>query len=171
MTVNTIKAATRRKPTLDDLRDFIEAEAELLDEQRFDDWCALFAEDGIYWAPARHDQESWLNHVSLFYDEKHTLKTRVTRLNHPDIHCQQPKSQCVRVLSSFRLESSSDDANEYRIRSKFIMLEDRFGADRRFYGGTYRHTLRCKGAGLEIVLKRVDLTNCDQTFPMLTQPF
>jgi hypothetical protein len=24
---------------------------------------------------------------------------------------------------------------------------------------------------LEIVLKRVDLTNCDQSFPALTQPF
>jgi len=51
------------------------------------------------------------------------------------------------------------------------MLEDRPGADRRVYGGRYLHTLRFDGTHLKIVQKCVRLTNCDQSFPQLTQPF
>jgi benzoate/toluate 1,2-dioxygenase beta subunit len=166
-----IKTAPRTTLTLDDLRSFIEDEADLLDEQRFDDWASLYAEDAIYWAPAARGQQSGLTHVSLFYDDKHTMKTRIRRLNHPMIHCQDPKSSCVRVLSNFKVEWASDDGNEYRVRSKFIMIEDRPGADRRFYGGRYIHTLRREADSLQIVLKKVEITNCDQSFPMLTQPF
>jgi 3-phenylpropionate/cinnamic acid dioxygenase small subunit len=153
------------------LREFIEHEADLLDEQRFDEWYELYTDDAVYWVPAAHGQESWLNHVSLFYDEKHTIKTRIDRLKHPMMHCQDPKSNCVRVVSNVKLDSVSEDGNEYRVRSKFIMLEDRPGAERRFFGGRYLHTLRRQGDALKIVQKRVDLTNCDQSFPTLTQPF
>ena len=170
-TATLMKPAAQAALTIDPLRDFIEQEAELLDEQRFDDWAALYAEDAIYWAPAARDQASWLDHVSLFYDDKHTMKTRIQRLKHPMIHCQDPRSTCVRVLSNFKLEWMADDASEYRVRSKFLMLEDRPGAERRFFGGRLTHTLRRTGEGLRIVLKKVELTNCDQAFPMLTQPF
>lgn len=170
-TATLMKPAARAALTLDELRDFIEHEAELLDEQRFDDWSALYADDAVYWAPAARDQSNWLDHVSLFYDDKHTMKTRIQRLNHPMIHCQDPKSTCVRVLSNFKLEWMADDGSEYRVRSKFLMLEDRPGAERRFFGGRLTHTLRRTGDGLQIALKKVELTNCDQSFPMLTQPF
>lgn len=172
MSIATInRPAESAALSLEELRDFIEHEAELLDEQRFDDWAALYADDAVYWAPAARDQSSWLNHVSLLYDDKHTIKIRVQRLNHPMIHCQDPRSTCVRVLSNFKLDWASDDGDQYRVRSKFIMLEDRPGADRRFFGGRLTHTLRRCGDRLEIVLKKVELTNCDQAFPMLTQPF
>ncbi|QHE85194.1 aromatic-ring-hydroxylating dioxygenase subunit beta [Hydrogenophaga sp. BPS33] len=152
------------------LRDFIEHEAVLLDERRWEEWYQLFADDGAYWAPARHGQEHWLTHVSLFYDDKHTLKTRVTRLQHPQLHCQEPISHCVRVLSSTRLEAVEQD--EHLVSSRFVMLEDRVGAPQRVFGGRVLHRLRHEGQGrLSIVQKRVELTNCDQTFPMLTQPF
>jgi 3-phenylpropionate/cinnamic acid dioxygenase small subunit len=170
-TITNRKIATKTTFTLDELREFIENEADLLDEQRFDEWYEQFADDGLYWAPAMHDQDNWETHVSLFYDEKHTLKTRVQRLNHPMIHSQEPKSHCVRVLSNFKIDWVSDDGNEYRVRSKFIMLEDRPGAERRFFGGRYVHTLRRDGDGMKIAQKRVELTNCDQSFPLLTQPF
>ncbi len=166
-----IKATPRAAPSLEELREFIENEADLLDEQRFDDWAALYSEDAVYWAPAAHGQSSGFDHVSLFYDDKHTMTTRIARLRHPMIHCQTPKSQCVRVLSNFKLEWASDDGEEYRVRSKFIMLEDRPGAERRYYGGRYTHTLRRTADNLQIVLKKVEITNCDQSFPMLTQPF
>lgn len=170
-TATLMKQASQPALAIEVLRDFIEHEAELLDEQRFDEWAALFAEDAVYWAPAARDQANWLNHVSLFYDDKHTMKTRIQRLNHPMIHCQDPKSTCVRVLSNFKLEWVAEDASEYRVRCKFLMLEDRPGAERRFFGGRLTHTLRRAGNGLQIVLKKVELTNCDQAFPMLTQPF
>jgi 3-phenylpropionate/cinnamic acid dioxygenase small subunit len=157
---------------LADLQQFVEHEVELLDEQRFEEWMALFAEDGIYWVPAKRGQESALTHVSLFYDDKPTIGVRIRRLRHPAIHCQQPPSTTVRLVSNFRLQRHEPEPSLYRVTSKFIMIEDRFGAERRLFGGHYTHVLRGRAdGGLEIVLKQVDLTNCDHTFRALTQPF
>ena len=40
------------KPELrEELEAFVYAEAELLDDGRYEDWLALFADDGIYWVP------------------------------------------------------------------------------------------------------------------------
>ncbi|OVZ64871.1 phenoxybenzoate dioxygenase [Pigmentiphaga sp. NML080357] len=170
-TVANLAPVGQAGPTLEELRDFIEHEAELLDERRFDEWLDLYSEDAVYWVPAAHGQQDWTSHVSLYYDEKHTMRTRVTRLKHPMIHCQDPPSATVRVLSNFKLAPAGDTGGEYRVHSKFIMLEDRVGADRRVFGGRYLHTLRQEDRRLRIVQKRVQLTNCDQSFPLLTQPF
>jgi 3-phenylpropionate/cinnamic acid dioxygenase small subunit len=156
---------------LADLQQFVEHEVALLDEQRFEEWLELFADDGAYWVPAKPGQESPFNHVSLFYDDKPTLGIRVQRLRHPAIHSQVPRSKTVRLVANFKLETHEADRALYRVASKFVMLEDRPGYARRLFGGRYTHVLRGKGDGLEIVLKRVDLTNCDQSFPALTQPF
>ena len=131
----------------------------------------LFADDGAYWVPAKPGQQSPLNHVSLFYDDKHTLGIRVQRLRHPAIHSQVPHSKTVRLVANFKREIHDADPSLYRVTSKFMMFEDRPGSARRLFGGRYTHVLRCKSDGLEIVLKRVELTNCDQSFPALTQPF
>lgn len=163
-------AAGSNAPALEELRRFIEHEAELLDERRFDEWCDLYTDDAVYWVPASAEQESWLNHVSLFFDDKQTMRTRVQRLNHPRIHCQSPPSRCVRVLSGARLDGAGDD-DGWLVRSKFVMVEDRPGAPQRVFGGRYAHTIVQEADRLRIRRKRVDLTNCDQSFPMLTQPF
>ena len=156
---------------LADLQQFVEHEVTLLDEQRFEEWLDLFADDGAYWVPAKPGQQSPLNHVSLFFDDKPTLGIRVQRLRHPAIHSQVPHSKTVRLVANFKLETHEADRALYRMASKFVMLEDRPGHARRLFGGRYTHVLRGKGGGLEIVLKRVDLTNCDQSFPALTQTF
>lgn len=163
--------ATPDAATLDKLRTFVEDEAALLDERRYDEWRELYAEDGVYWAPSQPGQQDWNNTVSLYFDDRHTMKTRIERLKHSMIHCQEPPSACVRVLSGLRVMSHAADSGDYRVRSKFIMLEDRRGAERRTFGGNYIHTLRVRGDSFLIVQKRVELTNCEASFPMLTQPF
>ena len=37
--------------TSDDIIDFIYAEARMLDEGRYDEWLALWLDDGHYWMP------------------------------------------------------------------------------------------------------------------------
>src|SRR5258708_22181311 len=116
---NDIQILTKprtRHPRFEELRSFIEAEADLLDEQSFEEWCNLYAEDAVYWVPAQRGQESWTTHVSLYYDDKHTMKTRVQRLNHSMTHCQEPESQCVRVVSGVRLQGVSDDGSLFLVR-------------------------------------------------------
>jgi len=40
--------------TPQDLASFVQYEARLIDEQRFDEWLDLFAEDGRYWMPLEY---------------------------------------------------------------------------------------------------------------------
>ena len=43
-------------PTDQELIDFVIREARLIDQQRFEEWLDLFAEDGIYWMPLEWGQ-------------------------------------------------------------------------------------------------------------------
>jgi 3-phenylpropionate/cinnamic acid dioxygenase small subunit len=62
------------------LVDFVYAEARLLDEQRFEDWLALFTDDAHYWMPLAPGQQDARLHTSLMYEDKLLLRVRVERL-------------------------------------------------------------------------------------------
>ena len=50
------------------------------------------------------------------------------------------------------------------------MVEYREGDGQRVFAGKCRHTLRREGDDLKIVLKRVDLVNCDAPHTFITIP-
>ena len=85
---------------------FVLKEARLLDERRFSDWLALFAEDGVYWVPTDPAQASPQEALSLFYEPKALLAMRVARLERPDMHVQSPASRTVHHVSA--VEVSGD---------------------------------------------------------------
>ncbi len=64
---------------------FLQHEARLLDEGKFDEWLALFTADGSYWVPSEPDQDNPHDTVSLIYDDRRLLETRVRRLASPRI--------------------------------------------------------------------------------------
>jgi benzoate/toluate 1,2-dioxygenase beta subunit len=150
---------------------FVLDEARLLDDRRYEEWAALFAEDGAYWVPAKPDQPDPLEHVSLFYDDKPNILARITRLRHPQIHVQTPASRVCHVLSEVRVEQADEAANAFAASASFVMLEYRPDWGQRLFGGRVYYRLRRARGSFEIVLKRVDLVNCDGTFPALAVPF
>src|SRR4051812_36470575 len=70
---------------LDRCARFLEHEARLLDEAKFDDWLALFTADAWYWVPSEPNQNNPHNTVSLIYDDRRLLETRVRRLASPRV--------------------------------------------------------------------------------------
>jgi len=149
--------------------EFLFAEARALDERRFRDWMALFAEDGTYWVPAAAGQKSPLDQVSLFYDDRELMKTRVERLEHPHIHVQTPPSRTAHVVGNVAIEAADDGTGEYVVGSSVIMVE--FRDDRqRLFAGRQTHRLRRFGDSFRIVAKRVDLVNCDAAFDAMAVP-
>ena len=148
---------------------FVMQEARLLDERRFRDWMALFAEDGTYWVPAVPDQASPFDQASLFYDDRALMKTRIDRLEHPRIHVQTPPSRTVHMIGSVLVEEADGAAGEYLVSSSLIMVEYR--EDRqRLFAGRQRHRLLRAGDGFRILQKRVDLINCDSAFEAMAVP-
>ncbi len=148
---------------------FLIHEARLLDDGHFDDWLALFTPDATYWVPRQPNQESPYDTVSLMYDDRRLLETRVRRLADPRIYSQEPRSRTSRIVTNVTLEQGTGELSRL-VRSKFILVEYR-RETQRLFGGTYLHRLVGVGEEMRIALKRVDLVNCDAPLDGLVVPF
>jgi benzoate/toluate 1,2-dioxygenase beta subunit len=147
---------------------FLIHEARLLDEAKFDDWLALFTPDAWYWVPSEPAQIDPFETVSLIYDDRRLLETRVRRLASPRMYSQEPRSRTSRIVSNVSVEDSG--ANFCEVRSKFLMIEYR-REQQRIFGGTASHHLVQSGRSIMIAWKRVDLVNCDAPLDGITIPF
>ncbi|MBT2324429.1 aromatic-ring-hydroxylating dioxygenase subunit beta [Variovorax paradoxus] len=150
-----------------DAPDFVAAEAALLDAGRFDDWLALFAEDGRYWIPlqgaAQADPHS---HNSLAYEDRLLLQLRVDRLKNPRAHSQHPKSHCQHVLQRSTVEREDAATGEVALSTPFVYVEAR-GEEQLMLAGTCRHLLVRTPAGFLIRQKRIDLLNAGRALPAI----
>jgi benzoate/toluate 1,2-dioxygenase beta subunit len=155
---------------LAELDDIVQTEARLLDAEHWGDWLGLYAKDGWYWVPHRPDQPNPQDEVSVFYDDRMLMETRVRRLEAASSHAQTPGTRSSRVVSRVRLESADADKETYVVSSKFVMLEHRID-EQKMWGGTYTHALRRNGEGWEIAWKRVDLVNADGVLDPISIPF
>ena len=147
---------------------FLLHEARLLDEAKFDDWLGLFTTDAWYWVPSEPGQSNPHEVVSLIYDDRRLLETRVRRLASPRMYSQEPRSRCSRIVANVTIEDS--DAAGTTVRSKFLMIEYR-REQQRLFAGTAWHRLVQLGGAIRIAWKRVELVNCDAPMDGLTQPF
>ena len=179
------RARERRLPAQPrlDLRrceQFLLHEARLLDEGKFDDWLALFTLDAWYWVPSEPDQANPVETVSLIYDDRRLLETRVRRLASPRMYSQEPRSRTSRIIANVTLEDVGPHPTLPRergrvgwgctARSKFMMIEYR-REQQRIFGGTMLHRLVLTGGRILIAWKRVDLVNCDAPLDGITVPF
>ncbi len=151
-----------------EIESFLIAEARLLDERRWDDWLALFAEDGWYWVPLEEGQSNPRDTVSLIYDDRRLLETRIRRLAEAALHAQTPVSRTSRIVANPTIEA--EDGGEVTIRAKFEMIEYRRD-NRRVFAGTIWHRLLRQGSSFRILWKRVDLVDCDAVHDGISVPF
>jgi 3-phenylpropionate/cinnamic acid dioxygenase small subunit len=166
-----MRAARLAAPPRLDLRrceQFLLHEARLLDEAKFDDWLALFMPQAWYWVPSEPDQVDPLETVSLIYDDRRLLETRVRRLASPRMYSQEPRSRTTRMVGNVSIEDADRDA--CTVRSKFMLIEYR-REQQRLFGGTMRHRLLQSDGRIMIAWKRVDLVNCDAPLDGITVPF
>ena len=143
-------------------------EARLLDDGKFDEWLALFTPEAWYWVPSEPDQADPVETVSLIYDDRRLLETRVRRLASPRMYSQEPRSRTSRIIGNVTIEESGKDA--CTARSKFVMIEYR-REQQRLFGGTALHRLVQTNGRIAIAWKRVDLVNCDAPLDGITIPF
>ena len=150
---------------MNDPRDFIAHEAALLDARRFDDWLALFADDGHYWVPLLGAaQADPFSHNSLAYEDRLLLQLRVERLKNPRAHSQHPASHSQHVLQPSRIEE--EGADDVRLCTPFLYIEAR-GDDQILLSGTARHHLIRTPTGWSIRVKRIDLLNAARPLPAI----
>jgi len=150
-------------PTDQELIDFVVREARLIDQQRFDEWLDLYADDAYYWMPLEWNQTDPRLTCSLMYEDKLLLSIRVERLKGARTFSQKPKSRCHHVLQTPQVDSRDATANSYVTWTAMHYVETRL-EEQTLYAAWATHHLTVENGKLRIKLKRVDLINCDAAF-------
>ena len=153
-------------PTTEDLSRLVYLEARLIDERRFDEWYALYADDAFYWVPLVPGQADGENHTSLMYEDKLLLRLRIERFGNPRSYSLHPQVRCLHVLQQPELESADAAAGCWTMRTNELYVETQ-GARKQVYAAVVRHTLSMIDGALRIRLKRVDLLDCDAPLPSI----
>ena len=147
-------------PTDQELIDFVVREARLIDQQRFDEWLDLYADDAYYWMPLEWNQTDPRLTCSLMYEDKLLLSIRVERLKGARTFSQKPKSRCHHVLQVPQVDERDDQERRYVTWTAMHYVESR-GDEQTLYAAWATHHLTMIDGALKIRLKRVDLVNCD----------
>lgn len=150
------------------LEQFLYREAMLLDDKRWPEWLALYSEDCFYWVPSVVGQKDPVNTISLYAEDRMRLEMRILRITHPHAYSQDFPTRMSHVVGNVMLDPAEGKGfdgglapkADLVVRSSVQILEFR-KEDQRLFGGTVRHWLRRAGGDFSIVLKRIDLVNCD----------
>ena len=151
-------------PTEARLIAFVVREARLLDDKRYEEWNALWTDEGMYWVPLVPGQPDGINHTSHLYEDKLLRTLRIERLKSPRAYSQQPPSRAHHLLQTPTVESADAAANRYVLRTEFHYTEAQ-GDEIEFFVGTVYHHLTMQDDELRMTLKRVNLLNSDAALP------
>ena len=148
-----------------DVQAFVQAEARLLNQARYQDWLALFATDGRYWVPLGGDAQSETDTHNALADEDRLLLTlRVERLAAGRAHSQQPASRSAHVLQLPQVDVCNDHRAE--VYTPFTYVESR-GEQQIWLAGQWCHRLCREQGAWRIALKRVNLLNAGAAHPAI----
>jgi 3-phenylpropionate/cinnamic acid dioxygenase small subunit len=145
---------------------FLFYQSELLDTKSWQAYIDLFADESVYWMPARPEQTEWLDSASIFAEDKQLMSVRMGRITHPNAWSQAPLWETNHVLGNVVIEELGE--SRIRVRSRFQVQELRRD-QLRSLAGVYRHTLLRREEDFKIELQRVDLMNAQAPFDYTIQ--
>lgn len=153
---------------------FLFYEARLLDQGSYDEWLNLYTDTAWYWVPIQPNQDNPFDTVSIIYDDRKLMETRVRRLGNENIHAQSPPSRTSRLIGNVVEMPSDKFAETYkcdiRVSSRFQMVEFRRD-EQRIFAGEQLHGLVREDGDYKIAWKRINLVNCDAMMEGITIPF
>ena len=157
--------------TTPEAEQFLYAEARLLDERRFEEWEALFTDDGVYWLPIDPDVDP-ARAVAIIYDDRTRLHERVYRLARTPVLDQNPSSKTIRFVSNVEVENGRPDRDsgaDVTVHCRQLITEVRPGGagqqglnTPRFFAARCEYRLRRVGDAWRIALKKVVLLTSDE---------
>ena len=149
-----------------ELIDFVYAEARLIDEKRLEEWYELFADDGCYWVPLTRGQQNGRTDNSLMFEDKLLLQVRIRRLRNPHAYSQAPQSWCQHIMQAPSVADRGASTGTAVLRTAFLYVESQLD-HQEIYAGVVWHHLKRVGERLAILLKKVELLNCEAALPSL----
>ncbi|WP_397476007.1 aromatic-ring-hydroxylating dioxygenase subunit beta [Pusillimonas sp.] len=148
------------------LADFVYLENRLLDDGRYDEWYDLFADDGVYWVPARPEQQCHESEPSIALESKMLLKLRIQRLRHGRAHSLSPKVRSLRVVQKPHVPAGVQQAALHSASCNLFYMETQ-AQDQLILCAKVDYQLRDTNGQFNIVRKRVQLLNADTALPAI----
>ena len=138
---------------------FVYHEARLCDEHRYAEWEALWTDDAVYWVPANGDDTDPTRQMSILFDNRARIATRIRQLSSGTRHAQSPPSRLSRLVGNVMI--TADDSTDLDVSSTFVLHESRTRG-LTTWAGRVDHTLRRGPEGLRMARKTVRLVDNDQ---------
>jgi benzoate/toluate 1,2-dioxygenase subunit beta len=155
---------SEQEPELSRIEQFLYAEARYADEHDYDAWEALWTDDGLYWVPAGGDLAAPGEQMSVIYDNRSRITTRLAQLRTGRRHAQTPPSSLRRVVAN--IEVLGRDGPDTLVGANFMLAESRErGVE--LWAGRVVYRLRVVDGDLRLAGKQVLLVNRDQPLPTL----
>jgi 3-phenylpropionate/cinnamic acid dioxygenase small subunit len=120
-----------------EVEDFLNYEADLVDDRKFEEWLTLFSDDLQYRMPIvrniaapaiAHEYMSGPLDVSWFDEGKETLATRVAQIRTGVHWAEEPLSRTSHLVTNVRIAEaipSVSDAREVEVSCKFLVNRNR----------------------------------------------
>jgi 3-phenylpropionate/cinnamic acid dioxygenase small subunit len=143
---------------------FFSAEAELLDERRFNEWLDLLHDDIRYSMPIARNvrfNQPELEYTragveaSWFDEGKDTLKKRVLQIQGGDHWAEEPRSRTTHLVANVRVESIA--GSDITVKSRFIVCGFRLEHDVDLFIGKRLDVLRREKRSLKVLRRTIYL--------------
>jgi len=146
-----------------EISQFLYREARLLDEERYDDWLALFTPDIHYWVPGvsnrmRRDPGGPVSaeRMAFFDDNLLDLSRRVARFNQETAWAEDPATRHFHLVSNVEIEGENEEG-EYVVHSVLLNYRNRHRDEQDVITARRWDLLRRTDDGLRIARRKAVL--------------
>jgi benzoate/toluate 1,2-dioxygenase subunit beta len=152
-----------------EVEQFLYREARYADESDYDAWEALWTDDALYWVPAGSAEVDPARQMSVIYDNRNRIATRLKQLRTGKRYAQAPPSNLRRVISNVEFLGGRQNPNggvDLEVAANFLLLESR-ARDNRLWGGRTTYRIRREDGAMRLSYKKVVLVDNDKPLPTL----
>ncbi|GAB4008863.1 aromatic-ring-hydroxylating dioxygenase subunit beta [Nocardioides ultimimeridianus] len=152
-----------------DVEQFLFKEARLADTNDYDGWEALWTDDALYWVPVDGEGDHPRAKVSVIFDNRSRIRTRLKQVRTGKRYAQAPPSNLRRIIGNVELLGGRADAAggiDLEVGANFIALESRPRGNE-LWGGRTTYRLRRVDGEIRLVYKKVVLVDNDRALPTL----
>lgn len=152
----------------DEVAQFLYKEARFADENRYDDWEALWTPDALYWVPAGGADSDPTTQVSVIYDNRSRIGTRMNQVRTGKRYAQAPPSDLRRIIGNIEILGGRPgrEGVDLEVAANFIAFESRARTSH-VWGGRTTYRLRKVDGEIMLAYKKVVLVDNERPIPTM----
>ncbi|MGH3744677.1 MAG: aromatic-ring-hydroxylating dioxygenase subunit beta [Mycobacteriales bacterium] len=152
-----------------EVEQFLYREARLADQNDYDAWEALWTDDALYWVPVDGEGENPRAKVSIIFDNRSRISTRMKQVKTGKRYAQAPPSNLRRIIGNVELlggRRTAEGLLDLEVGANFIAMEARPRGNE-IWGGRTTYRLRRVDGAIRLVYKKVVLVDNEGIVPTL----